>query len=255
VRTYTVASGDSLWAIAARELGDGNRWRDLYEANRDIIGGDPGLIRPGQVLTIPGEGAAPAAPPPAPEAPPAPEPAPEAPPAPALGQAPYINQYSPAGREQGYTNGPSNCGPASMAMVARAIGYRGDLSDAKLINHLGGIGRTTENGTGVNGISTMAQALGLQPQTRGPGANVDWIAEELRAGKMVIANGDYFAMAPHEDPNRSSGHYVLVYGIDESGRFLVHDPADRRVSSVSAADLGKFIRSNPNGGYQISVGR
>jgi hypothetical protein len=234
-----------LWAIAAQELGDGNRWRELYEANRDTIGPNPSLIHPGQVLTIPGKAAAA----------PAPAPAPAPGPAAGHGNTPYINQYSPAGRENGYTNGGSNCGPTSMAMLARAYGYRNDLSDATLINHLGGIGHTSAAGTGVNGLSAMAQAMGLNARTRGPGAQVDWIASELRAGRMVVANGDYFAMAPHADGSKTSGHYVLVYGIDANGRFLVHDPADRRVGGVSAGELGNFISANSNGGYQTSVGR
>ena len=52
-RTYTVKSGDSLSKIAERELGDGARWRAIYEANRDQIK-DPDLIYPGQVLNLPG---------------------------------------------------------------------------------------------------------------------------------------------------------------------------------------------------------
>ncbi len=52
-RTYTVKSGDSLSKIAERELGDGSKWRAIYEANRDQIK-DPDLIHPGQVLNLPG---------------------------------------------------------------------------------------------------------------------------------------------------------------------------------------------------------
>ena len=51
-RTYTVVSGDSLSKIAKREYGDANKWRAIFEANRDKIK-DPDLIHPGQVLTIP----------------------------------------------------------------------------------------------------------------------------------------------------------------------------------------------------------
>ena len=51
-RTYVVVSGDSLSKIAKREYGDGNKWRKIYEANRDIIK-DPDLIYPGQELKIP----------------------------------------------------------------------------------------------------------------------------------------------------------------------------------------------------------
>jgi nucleoid-associated protein YgaU len=51
-RTYTVVSGDSLSRIAKREYGDANKWRVIYEANRDRIS-NPDLIHPGQTLTIP----------------------------------------------------------------------------------------------------------------------------------------------------------------------------------------------------------
>ena len=54
VRSYTVVSGDSLSKIAKREYGDAQKWRQIYEANRDQIK-DPDLIHPGQVLTIPAE--------------------------------------------------------------------------------------------------------------------------------------------------------------------------------------------------------
>lgn len=52
-KTYTVKSGDSLWKIAASLLGDGSKWNKIYEANKTVIGGNPNLIQPGQVLTIP----------------------------------------------------------------------------------------------------------------------------------------------------------------------------------------------------------
>ncbi|WP_327284334.1 MULTISPECIES: LysM peptidoglycan-binding domain-containing protein [unclassified Streptomyces] len=52
-RIYTVRSGDSLSAIARRELGNEARWRELYAMNRGVIGSNPELIHPGQVLTLP----------------------------------------------------------------------------------------------------------------------------------------------------------------------------------------------------------
>ena len=51
-RIYVVVKGDSLSKIAKQEYGDGNKWRKIYEANRDIIK-DPDLIYPGQELKIP----------------------------------------------------------------------------------------------------------------------------------------------------------------------------------------------------------
>lgn len=51
-RTYTVVAGDSLSKIAKRTYGDANRWRAIYELNKDLIK-NPDLIYPGQVFTLP----------------------------------------------------------------------------------------------------------------------------------------------------------------------------------------------------------
>ena len=52
-KTHTVASGDTLWAIAKRAYGNGGKWKTLYEANKSVIGGNPNAIKVGQVLQIP----------------------------------------------------------------------------------------------------------------------------------------------------------------------------------------------------------
>jgi LysM repeat protein len=49
---YTVAPGDTLSAIAAA-LGGPGGWQALYAANRQVIGADPNVIRPGLVLAAP----------------------------------------------------------------------------------------------------------------------------------------------------------------------------------------------------------
>lgn len=51
--TYTVKPGDSLWKIAKQLYGTGADWKKIYEANKDVIGGNPNLIYPGQTFTIP----------------------------------------------------------------------------------------------------------------------------------------------------------------------------------------------------------
>ena len=50
--TYTVKSGDCLWNIAKKYLGDGSRYKEIYELNKDKIK-NPNLIYPNQVLTLP----------------------------------------------------------------------------------------------------------------------------------------------------------------------------------------------------------
>ncbi|MEU4393497.1 hypothetical protein [Kribbella sp. NPDC023855] len=58
-----VKPGDSLWTIAAAELGPAAsddaiaaRWPQWYAANRQLIGPDPNVIHPGQVLNPPPPG-------------------------------------------------------------------------------------------------------------------------------------------------------------------------------------------------------
>ena len=54
VQTYTVVGGDSLSKIAKKFYGNANKWRDIFEANKDRIS-NPDLIQIGQVLKIPVE--------------------------------------------------------------------------------------------------------------------------------------------------------------------------------------------------------
>ncbi|MFE4463675.1 hypothetical protein ACFRCR_01035 [Oerskovia sp. NPDC056781] len=58
--SVVVLRGDSLWSLAERALGEGAtdgevaaEWQRWYAANTAVIGEDPDLIRPGQVLRAP----------------------------------------------------------------------------------------------------------------------------------------------------------------------------------------------------------
>ena len=57
VATHTVVNGDTLWDLAEHYYANPFDWRRIWEANRTQIG-DPNLILPGQVLSIPGREAA-----------------------------------------------------------------------------------------------------------------------------------------------------------------------------------------------------
>ncbi len=55
-----VRRGDTLWSLVERHLGAdatvgeiAREWPRWHAANRDVIGGDPDLLRPGQILRIP----------------------------------------------------------------------------------------------------------------------------------------------------------------------------------------------------------
>jgi nucleoid-associated protein YgaU len=49
---HTVVKGDTLWAISQKTLGDGNRYNEIFEANKPMLS-HPDKIYPGQVLRIP----------------------------------------------------------------------------------------------------------------------------------------------------------------------------------------------------------
>ncbi len=52
-QSYTVKSGDTLWALAKYYYGDGSKYSLIASANKDIT--NPNLIYPGQVIVIPKE--------------------------------------------------------------------------------------------------------------------------------------------------------------------------------------------------------
>lgn len=52
-KTYTVQNGDSLYKIAKKLYGNGQKSDDLYEANKQVIGPDSTRLKVGMVLTLP----------------------------------------------------------------------------------------------------------------------------------------------------------------------------------------------------------
>ncbi|MNX35900.1 LysM domain/BON superfamily protein [compost metagenome] len=51
--SYTVRSGDTLSSIAQAALGDSDRWREIYDLNKNAIGSNPNVIIPGTMIKLP----------------------------------------------------------------------------------------------------------------------------------------------------------------------------------------------------------
>lgn len=51
--TYTIQKGDSLWKIAVAQYGNGYMWTKVYQANKKLIGSNPGRLFVGNTLTLP----------------------------------------------------------------------------------------------------------------------------------------------------------------------------------------------------------
>lgn len=154
--TCVVRPRDSLWKLAEDHLGDGLRWRELWDLNRgrefpdgDVLA-DPDLIRPGWVLRLPldatgGElesglkgGGAPEASVPGPpaQASPSPEsvagePSRVASPTttrPTTAAAPTTAGTEPSGEEQGGVSVPQNLAPViGSALAVGLVTYLGRL--------------------------------------------------------------------------------------------------------------------------------
>ena len=52
VEYYEIQKGDTLWAISKKFLGNGSKYPQIFEANREVIL-DPDKIYPGQKIRIP----------------------------------------------------------------------------------------------------------------------------------------------------------------------------------------------------------
>jgi hypothetical protein len=168
---------------------------------------------------------------------------------PVRARAPLISQRLPAGREPGY-RGENRCGPANVAMVARAFHRRPRLSDAALIESLDLLDDGQENqATTPAGIMRMSAALRLRSKVH-VGFDGDWVAAALRRGGLVIALGRPRFLPQTEA--HTGGHFVSVVGITRKGRFIVNDPYRRRARGgrryrVSEQTLASFVRHKPNG--------
>jgi len=55
---YVVKKGESLWTIAAKPevYGKATRWQRLFDANQDLLKGNPDRLRAGMTLKIPRDG-------------------------------------------------------------------------------------------------------------------------------------------------------------------------------------------------------
>lgn len=122
-----VQPGDTLWGIAAEELGDGAKYPEIFNASAGTMQPDnaqlqdPNIIRPGWNLTIPTTEIAPTPPAPADVAPPAP-----APPADAAPPAP-VDVSAPADAPE--TAPDEATGPAGTNTDRTAVDERTDRTD------------------------------------------------------------------------------------------------------------------------------
>jgi LysM repeat protein len=156
---YTVERGDTIATIAAAH---DQSWRDLYQRNVGVIGADPNLIFPGQVLYTAGSAAA------APAAP-APAAAPAAP-APAAGSAgdaapaPVVAPLAAAAAPAPVAAAAPAAAPAATARISNSSGDVASQVQAaadRVVSEVSGAGSITIGGTRASATDPNGHPSGL----------------------------------------------------------------------------------------------
>jgi hypothetical protein len=163
---------------------------------------------------------------------------------------PHINQLSPEGAGRGY-DGAKDCAPAVVAMLARAAGTGGNLSDAQLIKELGQ-GLVGPDGTEPKDMPAMLERAGLPVAGKalaGRYSDQD-VAQHLNQGHALIAQ-----VEARDERGTTSSHYVTVQGMTPQGNYIVSDPLADGPYELSPQQLRSQVRgAPPDGGMLIPVG-
>lgn len=143
------------------------------------------------------------------------------------GSVPYLYQIDPAWSEQPYaggTIGENGCGPTCLSMVYVAL--TGDTSmgpvEMAALSERGG--HTVDGMTAWTLMTDGARSLGLESEELP--ASEDAVADALRSGQFIIASmrpGDF----------TTTGHFIVLAGLDGDGSVTVRDPNSEERSHES----------------------
>ena len=144
------------------------------------------------------------------------------------GEMPYLYQFDPAWADELYSGGPiweQGCGPTSLAMVYIYLTGDADYGPLEMAQFATENGYSTDlEGSSWTLMSEGASQLGLYSEELPADGNC--IISELEAGNPVIC-----IMAPGDFT--TTGHYIVLSGVDEGGNVVVHDPNSVVNSHVS----------------------
>lgn len=167
-----------------------------------------------------------------------------------------ISQLYSNGSEDDW-NRNANCGPATVAMIADAFGFHpAGWSDGKLVDFLGGSAGVAGAGAGYPQVQAMARAAHLNAGPPMFGADLAWVRAQLKAGKLVAANGNRGVTLDHSSytDGVTGGHWIVVKGVDSAGNFLVEDPSTD-CKKLSPSELARYFNSRDGGGVGVAISR
>ncbi|MBX9952976.1 MAG: C39 family peptidase [Candidatus Obscuribacterales bacterium] len=163
-------------------------------------------------------------------------------------------------------NGPArsnNCGPASLAMAAKAFDKAGNNADPEKQIDRARVAMTGRNNyselTSLTQIATGAKKLGLQTENV---SNLNSIDRALDSGKQIVLFGNPAAYGNRLSSNAYSHynglHFILVAGkhTDSAGKssYTVNDPLSRKGSlSISSNEIQRYMRKENSGRTGVAV--
>ena len=142
------------------------------------------------------------------------------------GSVPFLYQIDRQWADEPYAVGTvreNGCGPTALSMVYVALTGRTDLDPAAMAAFSESNGHVVDGLTAWTLMSDGAAQLGLS--SRELPASADAVTDALTTGQPVICSvrpGDF----------TSTGHFIVLAGIDENGQLIVHDPNSSARSNV-----------------------
>ncbi|MFG2489318.1 LysM peptidoglycan-binding domain-containing protein [Streptomyces virginiae] len=265
---YSVRQGDSLTSIAADQLGNADRYTEIFELNRgkalpDGSGTftDPDLIHPGQRLTLPGTGRPPATEPPTT----APTPGPEKTDSGAITKPPAAATPTPPAAAAAPSTGPATPAPATTATTpvpsASTPGPEASPSGAQhaadLKSRTAGINWALVAGVGTLLAASLAGALGvrriLQQRRRRAGQTIAQDAEPSRLEQTLAATAEPVGVELLDTVLRTLAHHAADHDRELPGlrgarlseaegvTLLLDEPAEPLAPFTSGPDPRTWI--------------
>lgn len=143
------------------------------------------------------------------------------------GRVPMLFQTDPAWANEPYAGSDiatSGCGPVCLSMVYIALTGKTDFGPIDMAAFSEKNGFVQDGMTAWTLMTDGASALGLT-STELPASETS-LVEALEKGSPVIASmlpGDFTTV----------GHFIVITGVDDSGRLYVHDPNSAQRSSMT----------------------
>lgn len=134
------------------------------------------------------------------------------------------------------TLGQSGCGPTCLSMVYVNLTGRKEMDPSKMCAYAENGGYVDDGATSWNFMTKGAQGLGLNAEELP--ADKSMIKGRVSAGRPVIA-----IMGPGDFT--TTGHFIVICGIDENGRAIIRDPNSVERTNKSW-DLDKLIAQARN---------